>query len=537
MLKFLKRAVGHPGRGVAGGAHAGGPLEALLAAAPAHLDVPRYPPADPGLPAVPAIAVLASQRELVLRLRDACGFDDAGFASHVLAPIEAVARYIHLLPASSHDHFAGPGGLFRLCLEMALFCRQAAQSRVVEPMASAEVRRAAEPRWRHACLLAGLLGELPRSLSSLTVTDEAGRVWPACLGGLDAWLERVQADRYHVVWLDGAAQAPGGAEAAGVLADIVPKATLAWLNDGAPSVVPSMFRAALGQSLPPADELGRVVQVTRASVLAVESVTRRSRYGHLRIGHHLELHLVDAMRHRVASGQWVCGQAPLWFGLDGLFLEWPAAADTVRHDVIRNGVRGVPLSAFTLAEVLGRAGFLEANDRGHPSGQWLWRIHPVGEGDPPRTALKLAEPRALLGHADVPRTDRLLACSATGPERPAGAMPDPAAVACGAPPVGLSPAEAGLVDTWRQCLEGGRTDLIAWLPGRRLALSQDLVSLSGHDLAAVAALLERHRWLGRGDWPSPSARAGMLMFDDAVKPGVVLNDAGVVQLGLAPRAA
>lgn len=527
MLNFLKRATAPRTRGASRPARAD--LDGFLTAAPAPVDTPRYPPADPGLPVVSAAAVMASQRDLIERLREACGFDEAGFHAHVLAPVEAVARCILLLPATSHAHFAGPGGLFRLSLEMALFCRQASQARMAQPMAPAEVRRAAEPRWRHACLLAGLLGELPRTLSSLTVTDEAGREWPACLGGLDAWLERVQADRYHVVWREGAG--PGGAEAAGLLGDLVPKATLAWLNEGAPSVVPSMFRAALGQAAPEGDELARLVQATRARVIAVESVTRRSRYGHLRIGHHLELHLVDALRHRVATGQWVVGQGPVWFGLDGLFIEWPAAADTVRHDVIRNGLRGVPLSAFTLAEVLGQAGFLEAC----APGLWLWRIH-TGAGEE-RTAVKVAEFRALLGHADVPRLERHLTRRA-GPEgeAPATAAEQPAP-APSPVPTGLASDETAMADIWRRCLEGGRTDLIAWLPGRRLALSQDLLSLSGHDVAAAATVLERHRWLGRGDWPSPSARAGLLVFDGAVKPGLVLNDAGVDQLGLAPRAA
>jgi len=527
MLNFLKRTLVPRARGTPGPASTR--LDAFLSAAPAQVDTPRYPPLDPGLPVVSSAAVMASQRELIERLRESCGFDDTGFRAHVLAPVEAVARCILLLPASSHEHFAGPGGLFRLCLEMALFCRLAAQSRVVEPMAPAEARRAAEPRWRHACLLAGLLCELPRTLSSLTVTDKAGREWPACLGGLDAWLERVQADRCHVVWRDGAG--PGGAEAAGVLGDLVPKASLAWLNEGAPSVVPSMFRAALGQAAPEGDELARLVLATRARVLAVEAVTRRSRYGHLRIGHHLELHLVDALRHRVATGQWVCGQGPLWFGLDGLFIEWPAAADTVRHDVIRNGVRGVPLSAFTLAELLGQAGFLAPS----APGQWLWRIH-TGAGEE-RTAVKVTEPRALLGHAEAARLERHLT-------RPIGVDDDAPAAVPGRCPDAPRPAstdlatdEATMADTWRRCLEGGRTDLIAWLPGRRLALSQDLLSLSGHDVAAAAAVLERRRWLGRGDWPSPSARAGLLVFDGAVKPGLVLNDAGVLQLGLAPRAA
>src|SRR6476659_2833593 len=46
-----------------------------------------YPPADPGLPAVAAADIVASQSALVARLRRAVGGDDAAFAALHLAPI------------------------------------------------------------------------------------------------------------------------------------------------------------------------------------------------------------------------------------------------------------------------------------------------------------------------------------------------------------------------------------------------------------------------------------------------------------------
>jgi len=490
-----------------------------------HADVPRYPPIDPGLPAVPVSAVVASQGELIDRLRHVAAFDEAAFVHRCLMPIEGVARYIHLLPASAFEHFAGPGGLFRLCMEMAFYSRQAAEDRVFMPSASAEMRRQVEPRCKYACFLAGLLSELHRPLGAMAVTDAAGHTWPAFLGSLDAWLRARGAGHYHLAWL-GHPIASASAEGAAVLGDIVPREALSWLSEASPGLVSEVFGAALGQS---ASGVGvgvsTVLQATRQRVFHVEASTRRSRYGQLRIGHHLELHLIDAIRHRVASGLWRANasEGPLWFGSDGLFLEWPVAADTIRDDVLRNGVTGIPLCAFTLADVLGRASLLtEAS----PS-NWLWRLHAgQPEASRCRTAVKFAEPRSVLGYTEAMPAD----CSFGEPQPREGVRRSVAGRKAISP--GLAPAEVRMADTLRQYVDSPRPDLLAWLPAGGLAVSQDLLALAGTDLASAAAALHHRRWLGRGDWPSPEARAGLMAFSGTLKPGLVLNEAGARHLGL-----
>lgn len=523
MLNFLKRAV------LPGGVPAG-VVGRLVSGPPVHteghlsIDVPRYPPSDPGLPAAPVPAIVASQRDLIDRLRRVSGFDDPTFESRCLAPIQGVARYVHLLPATAFEHFAGAGGLFRYCVEMALFSRQAAEGRMFAHAASAEARRDLEPRWKYACFLAGLLSELHRPLAALVVTDPTGRVWPTFLGSLDAWLRAVQAERYHVAWQGRPPGLPASAEGAAVFGDIIPKGALAWLNEASPALVAEVFGTALGQA-GTGGGVASVVGATRERVLHVEASTRRTRYGQLRVGHHLELHLVDAIRQRVAAGGWGANprQGPLWFGTDGLYLEWPVAAGAIRDDLMRNGTPGIPLCAFTLAEVLGRAGVLAEVSPGN----WLWPIctGPCHDTAPPThcSALKFAEPRSVLGYSDVqPAAHRF-----HGEVEPGEHAVLPA------PSQGLAPAEARMVDQWRQSLGARRTDLLVWLPGRGLAVSQDLIASSGADLAAVATSLHRRHWLGRGDWPSPHARAGLLAFAGTLKPGLVLNEAGARQLGLA----
>lgn len=503
--------------------------------------VPRYPPVDPGLPAVSVDAVLATQPELLARLCTASGLDGADAQLHVLAPVRAFARHVHLLPASSHEHFAGAGGLFRFGLELAWHTRQAAALRRPGGDRTGAARRHDEQRWRHVCLLAGLLSEVGPVLAQLAVADEDGRVWPQHLGPLVDWLSDRSGDRYHVGWLDG----PGPGAPPLAVASLVPAATLSWLDDGGAAGTRRLSAAVQGVGVGDAADIVALVAAARCRVVAADAATRASRYGQLSIGHHLELHLLDAIRARVASGAWVCGRAPLWFGLDGLFLEWPTAAAVLCDDLHRHGLRGVPRCAFTLADVLGRAGVLVPSS----PDPWLWRLDGVAGRDtrPPPAALKFVDPRAVLGYVDADPAGT--AFGATGDLIPLAAdtdgvargddvsPPSPCSAEDGdvSPPDPASPAlsedERRMFAVWRRCVDAHRGDLVAWLPGRGLAVSQDLLRLSGDSLATVATRLHRRRWLGRGDWPSRDARAGLLSFGGVAKPGLVLNEDALRQLG------
>lgn len=500
--------------------------------------VPRYPAVDPGMPVVPAAAILASQPELMARLRGVAAADDATFAARYLAPVEAVARHVHLLPASSCDHFAAPGGLFRLCLEMAVFCRQAAEAELFTPTAGAEQRHALEPRWRYAAFLAGLLSELRGPLAQAIVSVPNGATWPALLGGLDGWLARQSADHFHVTWRAGAAASGGRAQVAAGFSTWIPQDALRWLDGGPAAITGDVLAIVLGDPLPlgGGGALARLVAATRQRVIDAEASTRRSRYGRVRFGHHLELHLIDALRHAVASGRWdpAGAHGPLRLGADGLFLDWPAAASTLRDLAQANGVSGIPLSPLTMLDVLGDCGFLTPSPQGDG---WLWPADAAVAGridEATRSVVRIADPASVLGECAkemlAVRAPRHEACAsassgAAGPVATRTAPRSPAVAPLSAP-------EQRLAQRCQQHLAEGRTDLLALLPGPCLAVSQDLLHGSGDDLLRVASALETRGWLGRGDWPGADAKAGMLSFRGKRKPGLVVNADGVRALGV-----
>lgn len=360
---------------------------------------PAYPPVDPGLPACSVDAVIESQRQLIKTLERVVSADDSTFARRYLAPIRELARYVHLLPASAHEEFAGAGGLFRLALEMAVYSTQAAEGRIFTPTDNVEARHALEPRWKYAAFLAGLTCELYRPLSSGVITTESGAVWPKFLTPLSDWLQAEKADRFFVNWMGSTKGSVSGAEGSAVIGKILPTDQLTWLDQGSPAIVRDVMAIALGQSRPGDSILGETVQRIRDEVLKRDEVTRRSRYGRLTIGNHLEPYVMDALRHLVETGVWKTtkGDGPIYFGTDGMYVEWPKSFDAVRSHLVACGVAGVPKSATTLAEILGRAGAVISQE----SGQWLWDII-VSEprADVPverKTALRFKDAGAVLG--------------------------------------------------------------------------------------------------------------------------------------------
>ena len=101
-----------------------------VASAPGSHRSHEYPPVDTGLPAIAVPEVIAPQAELLKRLRDAYGVDQAKFDRDIASVVERYAQFVHLLPAPPDSYFRGAGGLFRMGLEVGFFALQATDSAI-----------------------------------------------------------------------------------------------------------------------------------------------------------------------------------------------------------------------------------------------------------------------------------------------------------------------------------------------------------------------------------------------------------------------
>ncbi|MBT9522182.1 MAG: TraI domain-containing protein, partial [Dechloromonas sp.] len=318
------------------------------------IPVSCYPASDPGFAALSVDELLASEADLIARIKLCYGTDRESFERDVLTLIRRYAACVHLLPATADNYFSKPGGLLRLGLETAFFSLQGTDAHIFSGRMSISSRRQLEPRWRHATFIAGLCCELHRLLSHVIVTDTEGEVWPAFLQPLEKWLLTRGAERYFLRWRPQAVEARGLGLFA--LPHVVPPTLMADLSEGNTVIVPHLLASISG--IPIYREHNIVDELVRRSLALVidrNLAASADRYGSPQYGSHLERYLVDALR-RLTSGNsaWVPNRekSRLWFGQDGLFLVWPGAAEDVHQLLEADQLAGIPKAPETMLELL-----------------------------------------------------------------------------------------------------------------------------------------------------------------------------------------
>jgi conjugal transfer pilus assembly protein TraI len=473
------------------------------------------------LPAVDVETVLAAHSKLLARARRAVGGDDESFARHFLKPVQALAREVHLLPSSASDHFAGSGGLLRQSIDCAMQCAQAARGRIFTPERTARERQALEPRWLRAAFLGGLTCELSQTLDSIVVCSTGGEEWPKEMLGLDAWLVQAGHARYHVSWLPRASRAGVSLACAAVVGRIIPFDVMTWLRAGDPEMACELFAIAAGAAAGPGSRLAGLVQDVRNQVRKVDEVRRPSLYGRLRVGHHLEIHVLDALRtgveRRALEGR--CGNgagtdtpALLLLKEGSAFVRWPEGAQAIVQELVARGLPGIPRASRTLLDSLAGAGLLEAR----ADGSWLW---PLEDGD--GFAVKFPDERILLP-AGV---------ATPGPRFEQAGRTDECDDVCES---AASPVEEDCLDRWRRAwaVEPG-CDVLPLGDGR-IAVSHRLACASHPDPVRLVQALRERGWLVVPAEIERGAPGALVSFRDGRRPALLLTAEAARHMHLGP---
>lgn len=358
---------------------------------------PPFASADPGFEALSIAQLLAQHEALLGRIKLCYGADRATFDHDLMPLVCRYAAYVHLLPATPDNYFKTPGGLLRLGLETAFFALQGTDAHIVSGKATITARRELEPRWRIATFVGGLCCELHRVLSHLIATTPEGEEWPSFLLPLFDWLQQRGAPRYFVRWRPRATEIRGLGLFA--LPLVVSADVLQDLRHDDGAIVRQLFASVGG--VPQYREhnvLDDLVRRSLALVVDRNLLASADRYGSPQYGSHLERYLVDAMR-RLAAGHsaWTANRdkGRLWFGEDGLFLAWPAAAQDILELLEADQLAGIPKAPDTLLDILLDAGALQAA----VDGSRTWPIFPA-ETKTRIDAVKLSSPAILLAGID-----------------------------------------------------------------------------------------------------------------------------------------
>ena len=399
MLSFIKRLWSNPPEAPSAPIvvpvhppHRGSGLDVFQGGDPGDFAVTRYPPFDKGIPVINTDKILQAQQELIDRIFRTAGVSREDFAKLYIPPITNLARYVHLLPATSTTYFRGTGGLFRMSLEIALNSLQSANAAVFPTGGHVERRFFMQPKWTLGSFLAGLCCQTYRTVNSMAVMTKDNVQWTPLLEHLYDWCVKLDAEVYFVRWMEDAHVHGAQASAAYSISHIVPQDVLQYLAIDNNQVMPAMTASIAGVDMNTSENpIGRLVAPVITRVIEDDLKRSATNYGHLVIGAHLEMHLLDAMRRLVRSGKWIANNETsggrVWVGQEGVFIDWSVAASDIANLLAKDSFAGVPKDPDTLADLLVSANLLESDKKG---GRY-WNITLPGTFEAKEGMVKLRE--------------------------------------------------------------------------------------------------------------------------------------------------
>ncbi|MFE8032328.1 MobH family relaxase [Thiohalocapsa marina] len=347
-------------------------------------EIPRYPPFLKGLPLPPLERLIATQAELIARLRRelALGDDeDDGserWATYIAPVIRRYAAFVHLIPASEVHHHRGAGGLYRHGLEVAFHAARASRGVMVGLDRPRVEQRRLEPRLRAAAALGGLLHDSGKALVDVAATDRDGRTtWSPIDEDLADWAARHGLERYFLRWREQ--RSHNGHEVFNLIAlkRLLPSRVERWLSQPDPGLYSGLVAAVTG--MPHSSVLIELVR--QADRHSVERDLREQRIAPIdtAVGVPVDRYLIDAMRRLLHDGRWQVNVpgARVWLLRDaGLHLVWPAAAHDITELMAAERIPGIPRDPQRIAELLLERGLAVA--RADAVGrQATWRLAPA----------------------------------------------------------------------------------------------------------------------------------------------------------------
>lgn len=320
-------------------------------------ELPRYPPPHMGLPVASIARVLETQSALVRAIHQTLGLERGQYESLILPVLERYAAFVHLLPATERDHHCGAGGLLRHGLEVAYWAARASEGLVFVAGGTPLERKQFEPRWHVAVCLAGLLHEIGRPISELTVGDARGTMrWDPYSESLIEWAQRHRLKRYFLFWRPprhGLHEYFAGLAAGRVLTPHLSR----WLTEPEPGIMKALMQAIMDTgATTPRDPEHPVAQLVKAADVHSCGKDLETRHHHRDddVSVPVERHLFEAMRALLASGTWTINQrgARVWATPHGLFVVWKPAVAEILQRLKCDRTPGLSRDPRTLAELL-----------------------------------------------------------------------------------------------------------------------------------------------------------------------------------------
>ncbi|MDV5545218.1 MobH family relaxase [Klebsiella pneumoniae] len=277
----------------------------------------------------PLDKILATQAELIEKVRNSLGFTVDDFNRLVLPVIQrkpGSRPMTVVLPNSTPP--PGAGGLFRHGLEVAFWAAQASESVIFSIEGTPRERRDNEPRWRLASCFSGLLHDVGKPLSDVSITDKDGSItWNPYL---ESPATGHTVAKLIITLSGGATSDTKDVSNCWRWIEFALAETREFLSKSGPSIMEAMLEAISGTSVNQ--------PVTKLMLRAdQESVSRDLRQSRLDVdefsyGVPVERYVFDAIRRLVKTGKWKVNEpgAKVWHLNQGVFIAWKQFGVTLR---------------------------------------------------------------------------------------------------------------------------------------------------------------------------------------------------------------
>lgn len=305
--------------------------------------------------------MLESQQKIIGQLRIHAASTPSLFQDRFIEPITAYANLVANLPGSASSIFSGEGGLFRAGLEMGFNAFRASDGRIFTGSATVEQRHLLEERWRYVCFAAGLLYPIGIPLQSMQIAARDGAKSADWSPELDSLIDHIGAgNRYWVTWLNESAR-PGPSGIAGmVVARVLGRKNIDWLNAGSPDLIRRLVEVA--SAAPAAQPLiaYSLIQDVWNSVSEREGARQHQNYGRLTVGTNLAPYVVDAMV-ALTNTTWKLNERTLFADAGGAYLTWPEAGKEIIEFCKGQGYAGIPTTESALLNLMQSQALVDAS--------------------------------------------------------------------------------------------------------------------------------------------------------------------------------
>lgn len=351
-------------------------------------DIPRYPPFAKGLPIANTPRILSTQRELINRIKKTLRFNNEEFNRIVAPVIERYAAYVHLLPASEDHHHRGAGGLFRHGLEVGLWAAQRAGGKEFFIGDTPEDRSKNKPRWQFAAFLGGLLHDVGKPLSDVSVVNlDGSREWNPYDTSLSEWLDREKLDKYFLRWRSKRNKRHEKFSMMN-LDQIITPCAKSYLNEPGPFIIEQLLESIVGTGA--SDGLSKLVLWADSESVRLDIQQQRLNLDEYAYGVPVERFVFDALRRIAPISKVNETGALIWRDEHSIFISWEGIVAEIHNLLQRDKTPGVPRNADSLADILIERGFaipFTQPDTGKQAR--YWKVYPEPLNGIPQQCLRI----------------------------------------------------------------------------------------------------------------------------------------------------